>query len=130
MKSLKLLGLVVLLMGVSGCESKFPSKTQAIEGCDKWKREGDSISYQKVDKEGKTWVEKPEEFCLLGKCKMTEEIVWTRPTTYKTITDYARSCKREEETNQVLGYENKSIQNGTWVDGDDARKEIVKHFRY
>ena len=44
----------------------------------------------------------------------------------------ARSCVREDQTNQILGYENPAIVRGKWdVDNKDAwDKEVVKHFRY
>ncbi len=46
MWKIKLLGLVVLLIGVSGCESKFPSISQAMEKSQEWESEGKRIEYK------------------------------------------------------------------------------------
>ena len=108
MWKIKLLGLVVLLIGVSGCERKFPSMTQASEGCEKWVRQGKKMNYLGYEKGYQPLIRK--KVPVIGE---------------------ARYCKAEEETNQILGYENPAIVDGTWKSEDGWKgSEVVKHFRY
>lgn len=157
MWKIKLLGLVVLLIGVSGCESKFPSRTQAIEECNEWEDKEVVVTYKIKTGEKTTygWFPEPEppklsrqKFCMLkDDCRWAElpnpeHMDWIkrrnkfakRTTTpiYGTKTNRSRRCKEEKETNQILGYENQAIVDGTWKDelGKKGEFEIVKHFRW
>ena len=112
MKTIKLFVSVISLIVVSGCETKFPSKEQAKNACEEWELKGNRISYKRETRDF--------DFDYLG----------MRRGAIVNDVAVARVCGEEVETNQVLGYESKSIQNGTWKNGDDERREIVKHFRY
>ena len=43
----------------------------------------------------------------------------------------SRYCLIEEETNQVLGFMNKTIENGNWkINDNEGEDEVVKRFKY
>ena len=113
MWKIKLLGLVVLLMGVSGCERKFPSRVEAENACEEWDSKGE-ISDEDVRK---------------GKWEMRED--GKSYFVYKKDRQ-ARLCVEEKQTNQFLGYENPTILDRTWVREEGWMKgaKVMKHFRY
>lgn len=113
MKSLKLLASVLLLIGVSGCESKFPSRVEAQNACEEWDSQGE-ISDGDVRK---------------GKWEMRED--GKSYFVYQKNRE-ARACVEEKETNQFLGYENPTILDRTWVREEGWMKgaKVMKHFRY
>lgn len=151
MKSLKLLASVVLLMGVSGFWwGKFPSKNEAISACEEWEKKGKVITYEREMTIGNAMIEfsrkNPEPSLIVGR-NLTEEDIKHNQTKTKWLDDFdryyatkptitykvrARECRVENETKQVLGFENKSISSGTWKHGDDreGKGEVVKRFRY
>ena len=45
---------------------------------------------------------------------------------------FSRSCEEETAENQVLGKENRKIENGTWTRAESHSEDwnVVKHFRY
>ena len=119
MWKIKLLGFVFLLIGVSGCERKFPSKAQAMTECEKWASKGKVIRYQAsvppailkaLNEEGESLDRKAHQrSCRNG-----------------LVDDYS------DEHNQIIGMENQSIADGTWANQNGMRGDIkkVKIFRY
>lgn len=98
---------------MSGCDGKYPSKRQAENACNEWELKGNKISFDREVEDWETW----------GVSGMKKGTIVSDEVK-------ARGCRDEEETNQILGFENNSIKSGTWKYGDEMRGDIVKHFRY
>lgn len=123
--------------------SIYPSKRQAWEACKEWMDKGNEISYEyqmnrdQAEHEFYKNNPRPDGYYqtlrnpnagLPASDKRFENYFATEPSRKSQIK--SRRCERERETNQFLGLEDKSIQNQTWMDGEDWRGEIRRNFRY
>jgi hypothetical protein len=95
--------LLLLSLGISGFWwGKYPSREQAFDACIEWAESGPYMTY--IRDAGDKWVK--------------DRVI-------------ARQCDYEDATNQVLGYENKNVINGTWKeDVNEGRYKVIKNFRY
>ena len=154
---MKRISVVLLLLGLAGC--KYPSRSQADKACGDWYKVVTISSYaQQVDSIKRPDREKVLEKRLkenmeedyphlsleevIAKRYEMESLIISGYQALKRddkrkweIIDHrlkARWCIEEEETNQILGYENKAVLNGTWqnIRGKTGEGKIIKHFRY
>ena len=157
MKKIKLASIFVALFFVSSCSDKdsesYLSEAQAIEECEKWAENGRSMSFERelsyAEKEAAFENKNPKPISIIsletmdvtsgGRPSDRDLLSW-----FKERDDYtdrtmivkeesnSRFCKEDEERDQVLGYENQAIKDGSWenVKGKQGEPLIVKHFRY
>lgn len=139
----KHLSVVILLAGLVGC--KYPSRTQAEIGCDVWADKNREVTFVEVipaedisrlkkkiqdlkdwrnNHSNKEWMYSVEELIEKKREEAKEKTITHEVT--------ARWCREEEETNQLLGYENLRATNGTWENKKEmtSDEKIIKHFRY
>ena len=143
-----------MLLGLSACSQKYSSKTEAVNACNSWVEQGPVLSYEiQLNKEealkvysktnpmpdvdvwgmlGNVLMERWDEVeGERGQWRKEFELFFaTNPT--KTFSVSAYSCVEQSQTQEVLGYENKSISDGIWKNQDGKRgyKKIVRHFCY
>ena len=103
---MKRLSIVLLLLGLVGCN--YPSREQADRACNEWKDRGASMTFA-------------------NKSQLSYE-----HEKNKVVPVFSRSCKEETAENQILGKENRKIENGTWTreESDYEDWKVVKNFRY
>ena len=102
---MKLKVLLVVLLGLVGCNTTYPSQRQAFTACKEWESDEKTVKWKHVPSRGN----------LTG---------WVK-------TDDSRRCVVESETNQVLGLMNQVIEDDEWVeDENEGEKVVVKNFRY
>jgi hypothetical protein len=94
--------LIVLVLGLVGCNTTYPSLRQAKTACREWESDEKTV----------TWTVNPR---------------WSNPNRERT----SRRCEEESETNQVLGLINQVIEDGDFVGKENEGKfKVVKNFRY
>ncbi len=132
----------LLLLGLIGCNSStYPSQTQAAEACDRWRLEGESISYEFISEriiynEGNgndPFIPLPTDKPINGADKYFDSY---------SETNHNRRCQNESSTNQYLGREgvfsdedrekaNQKFGDGYSRDYPEATDfKVVRHFRY
>jgi len=101
------LSVFLLLLGLVGC-GKYPSREQAVRACNEWKGRGASTTF-------------------VNKSQLRYQVEKNG-----VVPVFSRSCEEETAENQVLGKENRKIENGTWTRAESHSEDwnVVKHFRY
>ena len=95
--------LSVLMLGLIGCSTTYPSQRQAMDACREWEEGAREVPYDAPSHRGKGL----------------------------TNHQWSRRCDVEEVTNQVLGSVNKTIEEIEWRRGtNEGTFEVVKNFRY
>ena len=139
--NLRLLLIGCLALGATACSDKYPSRVQAKEACDEWASKGKTIDWEIPipEDERKTKVRQYAESLRRQRVgdwiisPVSEEDLEAAEAAIKNPsgTETGRWCFPEKETTQYLGYENKFVQNGEWVKGEnEGEGKVVKHFRY
>ena len=106
-------GILIAVAILSGC--KYESYHEAKIGCGKWARAGGTYTVQFVETEY-SWVPP-----------------FARSEVPKEEKEEIRYCKEEKMTNQILGFEKKSIAKGAVVVRDYNKnygEEVAKKFKY
>ena len=111
MKSLKYIALATIVM-LSGCT--YGSQYEADAACSKWIEQGGFYTERFTD----------VTFSVITFANEEKTVEKKEPLRY---------CREEKETNQILGFEMKTIKNGQLVEREYNKNygaEVVKRFRY
>ena len=111
------LSVFLLVLGLISCSNPlktYGTKQEAESACSQWESEEKKLFEVKYIEWGEEedWVNKPA---------VNVDSVIT-----------SRYCLEEDNTSQIIGFENGEIQNETFEDADGKRGEwkIVEHFHY
>ena len=109
---MKLTVILVVLLGLMGCNTTYPSIWQASSACSEWESEEKKV----YGNNSKVWdVAKQKEVIIRD----------ARPI------QTSRKCTWESETNQILGLVNQVIENDEWIeDENEGNFKVMKNFRY
>jgi hypothetical protein len=105
-------GIVFTVAILSGC--KYGSYHEARTACDKWSREGGTYTVRFVETEY-SWKD------------------FTQSEVPREEKESIRNCEEEKLTNQILGFEKKTITEGAVVERDYGKNygaEVTKRFKY
>ena len=118
----------------------YPSRSKAESACSEWEGQEAKFGYKRellgFEKRTKFERENPRPDAAFWDDEIIDwdkkKLSYASKTIRESVAISPRYCQSEQETSQVLGYENNAIKNGTYRDeaGKKGEWTVVRHFRY
>ena len=129
-----------MLIVAASCSMNYSSRSQAESACSEWKEQEAKVDYERellgFEKRTKFERDNPRPDAAFWDDEIIDwdkqKSAYASETILESIAMSPRYCQSEQETSQVLGYENNAIKNGTYRDevGKKGEWTAVRSFRY
>ena len=118
----------------------YPSRSEAESACREWEGEEAKVDYERellgFEKRTKFEQENPRPDAAFWDDEIIDwdkkKLAYASKKIIESVAISPRYCQSEQETSQILGYENNAIKNGSYRDeaGKKGEWTVVRYFRY
>ena len=129
-----------VLIVAPSCSINYPSRSIAESACRAWEAQEAKVDHERellgFEKRTKFEQENPRPDAAFWDDEIIDwekqKLAYASKTILQRFAISPRYCQPEQETSQVLGYENNAIKKGIYRDEPGKKGEwtVVKHFRY
>ena len=140
MKRHHLVVTIVVVLMASSCSINYASRSDAENACREWEAQEAKVDYERellgFEKRTKFEQENPRPKAAFWDDEIIDwekdKLAYASKTIRESVAISPRYCQSDQETTQVLGFENKVIKNGIYRDepGKKGEWSVVEHFRY